>query len=131
MYNLLEETVLQPSWQHLNSSKIAIQQLSGDLNISTVFSGALEQVTTCGVRAANQVYRESKGFLYRLLQALLPPPFTRFPLPNEFIHSVSSEAPNKLDRLRKSRTSRMRLLCIVQCRGFFFAVLGSCLSNYH
>jgi arsenate reductase-like glutaredoxin family protein len=61
-YNLLEETALQPSCQHLNSSKITIQQLSGDLNISTVFSGALEQVTTCGVRAANQVYRESKVF---------------------------------------------------------------------
>jgi hypothetical protein len=61
MYNLLEDTVLQPSWQHLNSFKIAIQQLSGDLN-TTVFSGVLEQVTTCGVRAANQVYRESKVF---------------------------------------------------------------------
>jgi hypothetical protein len=43
-------------------SKIAMQQLSGDLNISTVFSGALEQLTTCGARAANQVYRKSKVF---------------------------------------------------------------------
>jgi hypothetical protein len=25
----------------------------------------------------------------------------------------------------------MRLFCIVQCRGFFFAVIGSCLLNYH
>jgi hypothetical protein len=32
------------------------------LNISTVFSGALEQLTTCGARAANQVYRKSKVF---------------------------------------------------------------------
>jgi hypothetical protein len=46
----LEVIALQvPSFQHLNSSKIAIQQLSGDLNISTVFSGALEQLTACGL----------------------------------------------------------------------------------
>ncbi len=32
------------------------------MSISTVFNGALEQLTTCGARAANQVYRESKVF---------------------------------------------------------------------
>jgi hypothetical protein len=32
--------------------------------------------------------------------------------------------------MRKSRTSRKRLLCIVQSRGFFFAVPGSCLVKY-
>ncbi|KAJ7870710.1 hypothetical protein B0H13DRAFT_2280575 [Mycena leptocephala] len=51
-----------PDAVSIHHSKIVIQQLSGDLNISTVFSGALEQLTTCGAQAANQVYRESKVF---------------------------------------------------------------------
>jgi hypothetical protein len=43
LYMIFRSIALQePSFQHLNSSKIASQQLSGDLNISTVFSGALE-----------------------------------------------------------------------------------------
>ncbi|KAJ7920580.1 peptidase M24, structural domain-containing protein [Mycena leptocephala] len=36
-----------------------------------------------------------------------------------------------LESLRKSRTSRTRILCIAQSRGFFFPVLNSCLAKYH
>jgi hypothetical protein len=104
MYNLLEETVLQPSWQHLNSSKIAIQQLSADLNISTVFSGALEQVTTCGVRAANQVYRESKVF----------DSYIDYSLQDLALWAVREDRRGYQVRLRKSRSDRSSSIPIME-----------------
>ena len=49
--------------------------------------------------------------------------------PEEKIENSNLRVP--LESLRKSRTSRTRLLCIAQSRGFFFAVLNYCLAKYH
>jgi hypothetical protein len=59
------------------------------------------------------------------------PTIARFSLGDNDFNVGSDGADEAEGWLIDSRTGRMRLFCIVQCRGFFFAVLGSCLLNYY